>query len=308
MNSFEVPSDVSVIVTHQNCPDGIGSLMVLRECYPKAELVAVQHGTPEKNNLKATSGMLFCDICPPDDRVDEFVDAGAYVLDHHSGTENLVSKFKGRGFFGSGKGDSGARLAFKQVACRLITKGDRLHLLDQFTELIGIRDTWYKSHPKWVDACKLSAGISFFPETYWMGKEILTEEDFVETVKIGSYVYEGRLEAIRRLVPKAREVTLEGLRVHMFQGTGLTSDYTEFAPHADIVIGFGYEWDPVQQAPLLKVSTRSRSDFDVSALCRNFGGNGHKAAAGFSFLASKEQSLDPYSTLSSLLSEYLKNM
>jgi hypothetical protein len=111
--------EVTTLVTHDNCSDGLASAMLVKDAMPHhVEIVFVSYGTPAYLNLKAESGMLFCDIAPPEARAQEFVDAGALVLDHHKTQRHIVEMFGERGVFGDETRDpgvSGAMLAFLEV-------------------------------------------------------------------------------------------------------------------------------------------------------------------------------------------------
>jgi len=109
---------VKTIVTHAACPDGVASAMILKSILPNAEVLAIHYNSPEQTNLKATEGMLFCDFTPPPERVTEFVEAGALVLDHHIKQKAVVDAFGSNGVFADEKlepGISGAMLAYREV-------------------------------------------------------------------------------------------------------------------------------------------------------------------------------------------------
>ncbi|HZL96812.1 MAG TPA: hypothetical protein VFB99_24365 [Vicinamibacterales bacterium] len=55
---------VTRIVTHADCADGIASAMLLHDALPEATVEFVQYNTPEWRDLAATPGMLFCDMIP----------------------------------------------------------------------------------------------------------------------------------------------------------------------------------------------------------------------------------------------------
>ena len=86
---------VKTIVVHGNCPDGLASAIVLDDVLPGREIIhAVHQITP----LEAKPGLLFCDICPPRDRVQEFRDVGTIVLNHHKTQRDLIESFEHHAF------------------------------------------------------------------------------------------------------------------------------------------------------------------------------------------------------------------
>ena len=111
---LEVLKAVKTIVAHEKCPDGIAAALILKDVLPEARVIFCQYSTPEHETLAAEPGMLFADFSPPKARVQEFVDKGAVVLDHHKTAKDIVAAFGDNGVFGdeiAEPGVSGAVLA-----------------------------------------------------------------------------------------------------------------------------------------------------------------------------------------------------
>ena len=122
---------LKVIVSHENCADGLASAMILKDVLPKAKVVFLQYGTPDHVNLVAEEGMIFCDFSPPPARAQEFVDVGAIVLDHHKTAKAVVALFGDLGVFADEKDDpgvSGAVLAYREVWLPLLTERPKADL------------------------------------------------------------------------------------------------------------------------------------------------------------------------------------
>jgi hypothetical protein len=94
---------VKVIVTHDNCTDGLAAAILLHDVLPDAEIIFAQHGTEAYAKLEVRPNMLFVDIVPPKERYEEFLKAGAIVLDHHKGVKDVVEKFGTNAVFGDEK-------------------------------------------------------------------------------------------------------------------------------------------------------------------------------------------------------------
>ena len=111
---------VNKICVHDNCPDGTASAIILKEALDLGpeQIVFVQHDALEYKEMKAEPGLLFCDCAPPPDRVQEFVDVGTIVLDHHKYSRGIVAAFGERGVFADKEKEptvSGAGLAYREV-------------------------------------------------------------------------------------------------------------------------------------------------------------------------------------------------
>lgn len=271
-------NNITTIVTHANCGDGIASAIILKYAYPLAEVVFLSYNTPEHAQLEAKPGMLFCDMTPPRERVQEFVDAGAWVLDHHKYAKDIVAAFGERGVFADEDerpGVSGATLAYEAA---IVGNEDALFLhreaLYEIQELAAIRDTWQREHPRWRDACALNQALKLYglkaDENSWVWVECLFSR--MDT----GYALLAKHEA---KIAERHEAAWTYGSVLIHQDVELTSDIAEFDqgtehPH-DIVAGFAYI------AERLVVSMRSNK-INVGTIAHAHGGGGHKKAAGFS--------------------------
>lgn len=66
---------VRIVVTHDNCPDGMASAILVADALRPygAEFVFAQYGTQKYLELPAKTGMLFVDIAPPEHRASQFL-------------------------------------------------------------------------------------------------------------------------------------------------------------------------------------------------------------------------------------------
>jgi oligoribonuclease NrnB/cAMP/cGMP phosphodiesterase (DHH superfamily) len=279
-------ADVRTIVSHADCPDGIASALILRAALPEARVVFVEHNTPEQAALPATEGMIFCDVVPPRDRVEEFVKAGAIVLDHHKGARDVVEAFGERGVFADEKaepGMSGAPLAHREVF--RVLRDDHPQV-SRFARLAGIRDCWLTEDPDWEEAAAQSSALLFF------GYERLAEQipasdlpSLSETqMSVGRAQRATRLANARATAEKKLHHLREGVAVYNDRDR-LLSDVAGLAfdgdPSLRVVCGFHYKVTS-DGAMLLVCSLRSRpDDVDVAQIAKAQGGGGHTCAAGF---------------------------
>lgn len=287
---------VRKIIVHGNCPDGRASALILHEALPDAEVIEVSYGTAQHRDLPAETGLLFCDMTPPRERVGEFVAAGTIVLDHHKGAEDIVRAFGERGVFADEARDpgvSGALVAYEQVwgpIFNIASEADQHeHQIFNLATLVGIRDTWQRDHERWDEACALAAWLAFCPLNRLLNQD--AEHALGLGREVGSLLVEKRREAALAATNSAVRMVLNGRRVAIVPGTDLVSDVADaIGDGADIVAGFAFEHEPVR----LQWSMRSRGEVDVAAIAKHFGGGGHTRAAGCSLLVSAAGGADPY--------------
>jgi hypothetical protein len=305
---------VTRIIAHANCPDGYASAMILRDVLD-VPVQFVQYNTKEHLALPAEPGLLFCDFTPPyqgdPDRTQEFVDAGAIVIDHHKTARECIEAFGEHGIFGdeaTEPGLSGALLAYRHVWLPLKGDAEDAHvkgMIEDFATLAGIRDTWQKNHPRWAEACLQATALMFPPSDYLV--EGHGELSMLLGADWGKYLWAGRIREIkfRKACERALKdgfhfPSIRNTRVIMFQGVRMTSDAAEMAGDKyDLIVG--YEMFCEDNQPKIIFSTRSRTDFDCSALAKRYGGGGHTKAAGFNI---KDPQETPFRLFERLLNDH----
>lgn len=316
MLSIDKLKAVKHIITHENCPDGIASAMILKDALPRAKVTFLQYDTAAHIGLEPEDGMLFCDFSPHKDYVAIFKARGAIVLDHHKTQKAVVEQFGDLGVFAdetAEPGICGATLAFREVWLPLYDDAGladaamstpRTDLVRDFATLAGIRDTWQKKDPKWRAACEQAEALQFWPieELLNMG---LTPEQWRRKLELGPVLFAKKLRSAQKCIDHGVSFTTgKGRRVLAFEGMRQSSDAAELlGDKADLVVGFGYTAEA--NMPKVIYSTRSHTGFDCSTLALGHGGGGHTAAAGFS-LAITESTPQPYELLKMLMSMYEK--
>jgi oligoribonuclease NrnB/cAMP/cGMP phosphodiesterase (DHH superfamily) len=287
MISLDKLDAVTTLIVHDNCPDGLASAMILHDALPKAEIVFMRHMSPELAALEPKPGMLFCDFTPHADQAQKFVDAGAIVLDHHKSSEATIKSFGENSVYADEAlepGVSGAVLAFREVwrpMCRLAGRTRPTayeKLIEDFATLAGIRDTWQRRSPRWLEACAQAEALLFWPREKWLKCDAIDWSDLAE---IGPVLVQKQQAKVESIVARAyRYTTPVGTRVVVFQGLTTTSDAAELlGEDADLVIGFSCQFDGENHK--LAFSTRSHTTFDCAKFAKVFGGGGHTKAAGF---------------------------
>jgi hypothetical protein len=309
MISKDVLSAVRMIVTHDHCSDGLASALILRDVLPAARIVFVQHDTPGLLALPAEQGMIFCDMSPTASRADEFVAAGAVVLDHHRTARAVVEAFGPRGVFADENaepGVSGATLAYREV-WRQLAEGSpasaRAHAISELATLAGIRDTWRRASPRWDEACAQHEALTFWPRDTWLATPAGA---FASMLAIGPTLLAKKAERVKQALDVAFRHTHEGVRLVLLSGVELTSDAAEAVDHdADLVAGFAYRAEP-DGSLKLTFSLRSHTDLDCAAFAKREGGGGHTRAAGFTVRVDPFAGQPPHATLVQRLDAYLR--
>lgn len=292
---------VATVICHRNldspCPDGVASALLLRDALPEAKVRFVAYGS-ELAALAPFPGALFCDISPPATRAEEWLAAGALVLDHHRTAERVALAFSdaGRGVFADEKGDpgvSGAVLAYRHVWLPLRypdggAPGRRHVVVERFAALAGIRDTWQRESDAWRDACAQGEALAFWPWDAWPrdGFALGMSREMGAMLNLGYTLLEKREERTARIAAEGyRAITRRETRV-LIVPTRETSDVAEALGAAvDLVVGFDFGLVD-GRLPAMRLSTRSHAAFDCAAFCRAAGGGGHTRAAGAEILLS----------------------
>ena len=321
MIPLETLKAIKTIVAHDKCPDGIASALILQHVLPQAKIIFCQYNSPDHENMVAEPGMIFADFSPHRSRIQEFVDMGAVVLDHHKTAKETVAAFGELGIFGDESldpGVSGAVLAWREIWQRLVfdvhtgdyrPDTDFVMWVGEFARIAGIRDTWQKQSADWPTSCVQSSALFFAPQEELLQAglyEIWQQwEDQYEWA--GRISYNNHKKRVARAVREGfKHTTPSGTKLLVFQGTKMSSDAAEDpgASESNIICGF----DVIFEAGKVKYlySTRSRSGYDVSALAKHYGGGGHKAAAGFNI---ETPGSDPYTLFLLIVQDFeaLKN-
>lgn len=323
MIPIEKLEQVGTLVVHGNCPDGMASALVLDDILPGREIIfAIHNITP----LEARPGLLFCDFCPPRERVGEFRAAGTIVLDHHRTQQDVIESFEYHAFGDErlDPGVSGAVLAYRHVwapiyqalrnGCASLAFPQALDelqptVVEDFAVLAGIRDTWQRQSELWTRACEQTEAMLFYPQSYWLQPALRPEmlrarnlELLMERFRVGSVALDKRLESSKRLAEHAFYFkTTKGTEVAILPARHVSDAADMVQESTQLVIGFSYT---VEQGEIkMLLSTRSRNGYDCSKFCQYYGGGGHTAAAGCQ-VPTLSNSPNPYAVVSFMLETF----
>jgi hypothetical protein len=336
---------ITDVITHDSCADGVATAILIHDVLPDVKIHFLQYNTPEYRAFTPGPNQLWCDFSPLPERAQEFVDAGALVLDHHKTAKAVVAMFGENGVFGdevTDPGVCGAVLAYREVWLPLhqvrldldalayagtLTEEDDLDELRQdslyevaeaahFAHLSGVRDTWQTKDPFWGDASVLVEALRFMPIEAWLAiKRPFKEANlklWQDRKSLGKVLIEKHQKTVKRAVEGAYGFTTpRGTRVKLFSGhSPIASDAAELlGREADLVVGFGYVGIEADGVAKVVFSVRSHTDFDCASFCKSLGGGGHTKAAGFAIqFDPRTGSQDPYSLFASALGRYESNV
>lgn len=302
-----IPLDkVTKIISHANCPDGLAAAMIVRDALPHVPIEFVQYDSPEHETMAVQDGLLFVDFTPYYDRYQEFVDAGAFCLDHHKSQKDIVEAFGERGVYAcedAEPGVSGAVLAFRHIwqpaGGGTVDESD----VERFAELAGIRDTWQTKHPDWPEAKRVANTLMRLPRDWWMTISMGEALDLLDGPLPGFFEQDWDRMIARNVRDAWRAKSAKGTKVVLFEGTRSSSDAAQLVDQdADLVVGFNMFCKGGDRR--IVFSMRSHTGFDCKKLAKMFpGGGGHTAAAGFHTVIAHEGK-NPYDFFLEILNLY----
>ena len=296
------------LVTHANCSDGLASAMIFRVVKPSIKVTFVNYKSKELAELQPEPGMVFCDFCPPFDRLREFVNVGAYCLDHHKEAKDDILAFGERGIFADENlqpGVSGAVLAYDHIFEPWFKGATGNTLVQDFATKVGVRDTWVRNSPLWEASQEQHQLLSFFPYQAWLGEEgsIPIIPPSVPNITIGQVLHERSLKSVKSAIAKAQFIEVLGRKFCIMASLATSDVAEELDGQVDAVFGFAYDVGPEGKIQM-RISLRSHSDLNVGALAKKrFGGGGHTRASGLEIQVSPED-LNPYSVIGKIIQEW----
>lgn len=267
----------NIVIYHRKCPDGFCAAWIAKN-YLKEEntkFVPMSYG----DTLPKVDGkdVYIFDISFPPEVITEMCSKANFVVlrDHH---KTAVEQFVG--YQAPENSDilfdieySGAKLADRYFVSDELRGGLGHNWLVDYTE---DRDLW-----KWelANSREICAALSTYPFSFkvWDYLATINPEELVE---MGTGIMAYQTQCVTRAAANAFEVKVAGydvLCVNVAEATLISDVAGELAKGRPFGLSFAYLSPGVVQWSL-----RSReSELDVSAIAKQFGGGGHKKAAGF---------------------------
>jgi oligoribonuclease NrnB/cAMP/cGMP phosphodiesterase (DHH superfamily) len=280
------PSDINIICYHSPCQDGTASAWVAskfaKENKLEYEYIPMSHSSKSNSFIQDVTGknILFVDYAPTDELMKYMKDKvkGFYILDHHitnkqrlEGIENCV--------FDMNK--SGVGLTWEYFY-----KGQEIPM---FLGMIQDRDIWTFKLENTKSFCD---GFYTYTSLTKSREELFQLYDNVysnplmekEITELGCILNKKKMNKIKKLslYISNKTYSFRNHKVCLFNcDNELTSDLGNY-----MVVNYDYDFTVCWSYDHIKeeyhLSLRSKGDMDVSAICKEYGGGGHKNAAGCS--------------------------
>lgn len=257
-----------LVIYHDNCMDGFGAAWSVRFMFDDdAEYIPASYGQDAPD--VAGRDVIIADFSYPRAKLLEMHTSARslVVLDHH---KTAAADLEGLDFALFDMNRSGAGITWDVVCGSL-----RAPLIDYIED----RDLWHFALPRSRDINAWIGCVDFTFADYDLlaleiGESFATVADrgFAVQVKIERYVREMARQASR--VSFAGHDGVPVVNAPYINTSELVGHLAESAP-------FAVGWFRDSEGTF-RYSLRSRGDVDVSAIAKQFGGGGHKNAAGFS--------------------------
>ena len=252
------------VLYHGHCADGFGGAYAAwKRLRDGAEYVPVQYGNPMPSlpdgarvyiidfSYRRPEMLALKERCPD-----------LTVLDHH---KTAQAELDGLEFAIFDMDKSGAMLAWEHFH-----PGRPAPALIRYVQ---DRDLWRWALPA---SREVSAALWSYPQDFWVWERL----SVAKLAKEGAAILRYMQQQTEMICSQAREQEIGGYRVPVVNATSLWSEVGEELirryPEAPFAAAY-YE----TATGLRKWSLRSRGEFDVSEVARQFGGGGHRNAAGF---------------------------
>lgn len=260
------PSSIDLVIYHKNCTDGFGAAYSAWKLLgSKADYHAASHGDSPPSVEGKTVAIL--DFSYKNDVIKSLIELSKdlIVIDHHKSAMIELHDISNTHF---DMNHSGARLAW-----------DFFHPgkeAPKFIDYIEDRDLWKWELPY---SKEFSAAFDMIPFEFEEFEKFEDDSVFDDAVKRGSYILAYSKTVIKKICDKASARMYKGKNVLVVNSSHWMSEIgSRLSPDCDFAMIWYYDHERKD----IKISLRSFYDsIDVSEIAKNFGGGGHKKAAGF---------------------------
>ncbi|PIQ28882.1 phosphoesterase [bacterium (Candidatus Blackallbacteria) CG17_big_fil_post_rev_8_21_14_2_50_48_46] len=250
------------VLYHANCPDGFGAAWAAWKKFSETAIyIPMRHGAtlPE---IPSGSEVYILDFSFDRETLLELSQRSKLkVLDHH---KTALAELKDLDFAEFDMHRSGAVMTWQYFFPE--------EPIPELLKYIQDQDLWTWSLP---DAHEITTALSIYPMEFevWNSLEVDTlREEGKITLRYKHQLIENLGQRVDWFEILGHEVP--GVNTPLF-ASELGNNLCLRFPEAPFAMSFS------DQKGLRKFSLRSIGEFDVSAICREFGGGGHRNASGF---------------------------
>ena len=271
---------IPLVLYHENCPDGFtAAWAVWKALGDQAEYRAMNYGQPMPSAPSDYDGrrLIFVDFSLPRAQLETLIRFGARieVYDHHKTAEADLRDL------------AGAKVVFDMERSGAGIAWDEFHqgeavwlgLRPRLISYVEDRDLWRWALP---DSREINEYVFSVERTFerWDELAAMVEGQIGTVVGAGRALLRAKRVRVEKVCENVQWLTFGNL--HPIPVVNTAWDFSEIGEYLcerfpDAPCG-GY-W--FERADKTQWGFRSRGDFDVSALCRQYGGGGHRNAAGF---------------------------
>ena len=260
------PTSIDIVIYHADCSDGFGAAYAAWKLLGnRADYYACKHGKPPPDVTDKVVAIL--DFSFDNATTKQMIEdaAGLIVIDHHKSAMVELHDISNT-IFDMTK--SGAILSWE-----FFHPGKES---PKFIEYIQDRDIWKWELPY---SREFAAAFDMVPFDFEEFEKFEDDSVFDDAVKRGSYILAYSKSVVKKVCEKASTRKYKGLDVLVVNSCHWISEIgARLSTDCDFAMIWYYDHDD----KIIKVSLRSFHDaVDVSELAKEFGGGGHRKAAGF---------------------------
>lgn len=274
-------SSKATVIYHDHCNDGFGAAWAFHQRaalhYTDVAYIAMSYGQPPNIPELAGTDVFILDFSFPPVILTSIIDVATHtvLLDHHKTAIESLSDMADtweKAEIHLHNGFSGAMLAWKYFSS---TPAPRM------IEYIQDRDLWQHKLPYTKEINALIAMTNRTFNAYTSLHKSFEQGQFYQCVGMGELL----LKQYDRIVGEIVEATMRPIRIMGYEGM-VCNCPGNFASDVGNILAkhtgtFGATYFAAKDGSH-KFSLRSVGEFDVSRIAKEFGGGGHRNAAGFS--------------------------
>lgn len=260
------PKEINTVIYHKNCSDGFGAAWAAYEMLGnKCTYIAMNYDDKEiayelKNRTIAVLDFSFTEeeISKIESNNNKMI-----IIDHHK----TALKIKDLNNVILNINKSGAILAWEYFHP---TKDP-----PTFLKYIQDRDLW---EWKLENSHEFSIAFQNVPKNFYEYSKYKDVKEIRKLIKTGSALRDYQKELIKSIGNKAATVNWKGVTIKLVNSPILQSEIGDYLSSEETVALIYYKNHETNK---IIGSLRSKGNLDVSSIAENFGGGGHKNAAGF---------------------------